>query len=288
MRARRCATCSSSAPKRCAPSSASCSCSSRSRTRSARSMPDDDGRRRRPSPATGPIATSLAELPAVPLTRCRPRERAARQPPVPRRGAHRRRLVGGAGRRQSTATLRGGRRTGGDGARGRGRARRVRRGAGRGARCRCPPACASGYAGARTCSRGVLGRRRLRRHRGGARSSAGKHGWLRTYREHERGASPLVAPGRAGHHRRRPARVPGAHRGRARLHPRARLHTRREWLRALGVDDLVADARARWDARAHIGDLEALRAPQPDHRGGRAARPVRARRPPCARVPPVS
>ena len=35
--------------------------------------------------------------------------------------------------------------------------------------------------------------------------------------------------------------------------------TQAEWLRDLGVDDLVADARAQWDERAHIGDLEALR-----------------------------
>ena len=31
------------------------------------------------------------------------------------------------------------------------------------------------------------------------------------------------------------------------------------WLRGLGLDRLVADARDAWDARAHIGDLEALR-----------------------------
>jgi hypothetical protein len=30
-------------------------------------------------------------------------------------------------------------------------------------------------------------------------------------------------------------------------------------LRSLGLDQLVADARDAWDARAHIGDLEALR-----------------------------
>jgi hypothetical protein len=30
-------------------------------------------------------------------------------------------------------------------------------------------------------------------------------------------------------------------------------------LRELGIDDLVAEARAQWDARAHVGDLEALR-----------------------------
>jgi hypothetical protein len=32
-----------------------------------------------------------------------------------------------------------------------------------------------------------------------------------------------------------------------------------EWLRGLGIDELVTEARAAWDARAHIGDVEALR-----------------------------
>ena len=31
-----------------------------------------------------------------------------------------------------------------------------------------------------------------------------------------------------------------------------------EWLRDLGVEPLADEARAAWDARAHIGDLEAL------------------------------
>ncbi len=35
--------------------------------------------------------------------------------------------------------------------------------------------------------------------------------------------------------------------------------TQAEWLRGLGLDDLVADARREWDARAHVGDLEAVR-----------------------------
>ena len=33
-----------------------------------------------------------------------------------------------------------------------------------------------------------------------------------------------------------------------------------DWLRAHGIDDLVADARRTWTARAHIGDLAALKA----------------------------
>jgi SAM-dependent MidA family methyltransferase len=32
-----------------------------------------------------------------------------------------------------------------------------------------------------------------------------------------------------------------------------------EWLRGLGSDQLVEAARREWDARAHVGDLEALK-----------------------------
>jgi hypothetical protein len=31
-----------------------------------------------------------------------------------------------------------------------------------------------------------------------------------------------------------------------------------EWLRSLGIDALVDEGRRRWDARAHLGDLEAV------------------------------
>ena len=31
-----------------------------------------------------------------------------------------------------------------------------------------------------------------------------------------------------------------------------------EWLRDLGIDDLVIEGRETWEARAHIGDVEAL------------------------------
>jgi SAM-dependent MidA family methyltransferase len=86
----------------------------------------------------------------------------------------------------------------------------------------------------------------------------GQDGWLRTYRGHQRGTSPLAAPGEQDI----TADVPLEY----------LVHTARslgfaleldcsqgDWLRDLGVDDLVAAARTRWDARAHIGDLEALR-----------------------------
>jgi NADH dehydrogenase [ubiquinone] 1 alpha subcomplex assembly factor 7 len=86
----------------------------------------------------------------------------------------------------------------------------------------------------------------------------GDTGWLRTYRQHERGASPLVAPGEQDI----TADVPLEYL----MHTAARAGltlerhcSQAEWLRDLGIDDLVAEARTQWDARAHVGDLEALR-----------------------------
>ena len=35
--------------------------------------------------------------------------------------------------------------------------------------------------------------------------------------------------------------------------------TQAEWLQSLGADQLVAVAREAWDARAHVGDLDAVR-----------------------------
>ena len=85
----------------------------------------------------------------------------------------------------------------------------------------------------------------------------GEHGWLRTYRQHERGASPLAAPGEQDITADVPLEylVHAARRAGLVLE---RECTQAEWLRDLGIDDLVAEARAQWDARAHIGDLEAL------------------------------
>jgi NADH dehydrogenase [ubiquinone] 1 alpha subcomplex assembly factor 7 len=86
----------------------------------------------------------------------------------------------------------------------------------------------------------------------------GQAGWLRTYRDHGRGASPLVDPGEQDLTADVPREflVHAAARAGLRLE---RVLTQAEWLTELGVDDLVADARAEWDARAHIGDLEAIR-----------------------------
>jgi SAM-dependent MidA family methyltransferase len=86
----------------------------------------------------------------------------------------------------------------------------------------------------------------------------GERGWLRTYREHERGDDPLVAPGEQDI----TVDVPREFL----VHAAARVGLRLEhdltqtaWLQSLGIDQLVDDARRAWDARAHVGDLEAIR-----------------------------
>jgi SAM-dependent MidA family methyltransferase len=79
--------------------------------------------------------------------------------------------------------------------------------------------------------------------------------WVRTYRAHGRGGHPLEAPGTqdvtcevAVDQLAALVRPPDADRSQT------------EWLRAWGIDDLVAAARATWHERAALGDLEALRA----------------------------
>jgi NADH dehydrogenase [ubiquinone] 1 alpha subcomplex assembly factor 7 len=87
----------------------------------------------------------------------------------------------------------------------------------------------------------------------------GNEGWLRTYRAHERGSAPLDDPGEqdltADVVREQVARA-----ARAAGFAVARDQTQAEWLRDAGIDDLVEAGRRTWEARAHIGDLEALAA----------------------------
>jgi SAM-dependent MidA family methyltransferase len=86
----------------------------------------------------------------------------------------------------------------------------------------------------------------------------GQDGWLRTYRTHERGGAPLDAPGSCD----LTADIPVEYVVHAAARAGLRLvadDDQATWLRSLGLDQLVADARDAWDARAHIGDLEALR-----------------------------
>ena len=75
--------------------------------------------------------------------------------------------------------------------------------------------------------------------------------WLRTYRDHQRGSGVLDDLGSqditcevAVDQLPRPA------------HDTAQA----DWLRRHGIDDLVAEGRKVWEERAHLGDLEAMKA----------------------------
>ena len=86
----------------------------------------------------------------------------------------------------------------------------------------------------------------------------GQPGWLRTYRAQRRGGSPLEAPGLQDI----TADVPleALHRAAAAAGLSVLSETTQaEWLRSLGVDELVAEARAAWHGRA-TNDLAALAA----------------------------
>ncbi len=85
----------------------------------------------------------------------------------------------------------------------------------------------------------------------------GTSGWLRTYRAHASGSPPLAAPG---------AQDLTADVAREQLHHAARAagftvtddRSQAAWLRDLGLDELESEGRRVWEARAHVGDLEAL------------------------------
>lgn len=80
------------------------------------------------------------------------------------------------------------------------------------------------------------------------------HGsWLRTYRGHSRGGSPLESPGEQDITVEVAIdQLPGG--------PDRSINTQAEWLRAHGLDELVEAARLAWRAGAATGDLAALRA----------------------------
>ena len=81
--------------------------------------------------------------------------------------------------------------------------------------------------------------------------------WLRTFRAHQRGGSPLDEVG---------SRDITADVVREQLLRAARAsgfvltgdQSQAEWLRALGIEQLVEAGRRTWAERAHLGDLEAL------------------------------
>jgi SAM-dependent MidA family methyltransferase len=85
----------------------------------------------------------------------------------------------------------------------------------------------------------------------------GANDWLRTYRAQGRGVLPLEAPGTQDitadvvHEQLvRAARAAGFTLGADR--------SQAEWLDGLGIGGLVEAGRRTWEARAHIGDLEAV------------------------------
>jgi SAM-dependent MidA family methyltransferase len=89
-------------------------------------------------------------------------------------------------------------------------------------------------------------------------AARGEQAWLRTYRGHERGAAPLVTPGEQDI----TIDVPHEYLVHAASRVGFQLErdlTQTEWLAELGIEELVAEARQAWDARAHVGDLEAIR-----------------------------
>ncbi len=78
--------------------------------------------------------------------------------------------------------------------------------------------------------------------------------WLRTYRSHQRGGGPLEAVGEQDI----TAEVATDQLARVRLPDLDR--SQAELLVAHGLEELVDEGRAIWRERAHLGDLEALRA----------------------------
>lgn len=83
--------------------------------------------------------------------------------------------------------------------------------------------------------------------------------WLRTYRDHQRGRDPFAAPGDIDitadvvlEHVAAAARAVGF--------AEPTVTSQADWLRDLGIDELVADGNRIWAERASIGDLEALEA----------------------------
>jgi SAM-dependent MidA family methyltransferase len=81
--------------------------------------------------------------------------------------------------------------------------------------------------------------------------------WLRTYRAHAPGESPLEQPG-AQDITADVVREQLVHAARAAGFTPASDMAQADWLRALGIDELAAAGRRTWEERAHIGDLDAL------------------------------
>ena len=78
--------------------------------------------------------------------------------------------------------------------------------------------------------------------------------WLRTYRRHTLGDDPLVDPGSQD------ITCEVAIDQLAAVAPPDRDRSQTEWLAGHGIDALVEDGKRIWHERAHLGDLEAIRA----------------------------
>ncbi|MBU6329450.1 MAG: SAM-dependent methyltransferase [Acidobacteria bacterium] len=78
-------------------------------------------------------------------------------------------------------------------------------------------------------------------------------GWLRTFRDQQRGVHPLDAPG--AQDITCDVAIDQLRAGR----PAGEVLTQAEFLRRHGIDDLVAEGLAIWNERAHLGDLAAIR-----------------------------
>lgn len=87
----------------------------------------------------------------------------------------------------------------------------------------------------------------------------GPVGWLRTYRDHDRGGSPLDDPGSGDITCDVPLDALLAEASRAGLTVDS-VTPQAEWLRDLGVDDLVAEARRTYEATRAEGGLDSLAA----------------------------
>ena len=77
-------------------------------------------------------------------------------------------------------------------------------------------------------------------------------GWLRTHRNHRRGSSWLAEPGSCDI-------AADVALDQIQADYPAEVFTQAEFLRANGIEELVAEGRAAWAERANVGDLEALR-----------------------------
>ena len=234
--------------------------SSRPTRRSVRSRRRDDEDAPVPGCPAGPGVHRARRPPRGGARRRRVRQRAARQPAVPGRGATRCRR----GRRCGSRSTPAGEFT--RGARARGSRRRRALGAitdlalpsSPGARLPIPrgidgwfEACGA-HAAARDVDRDRLRRRRAELLERGAPGLAAHVSRART-----RGSAARRAR-RAGHHRRRRARATCRARGRAGRAARLSTSPQAEWLAGLGIEALVEAGRRMWEERAHIGDLDAL------------------------------